>query len=112
MPACARFSASARRAPSSIATIADLSSAPRIVPPAAAKDGVHATLTTKRPTHASQGTKLIVTFTLHDRSGHPFNASGVFVKVICPTKDASSIAFATSGAHPGGRYRVVATVPP
>jgi hypothetical protein len=35
----------------------------------------------------------------------------VEVKVICPTRDAWSYAYA-SGPHPDGRYRIVATAPP
>ncbi|HXR10782.1 MAG TPA: hypothetical protein VN770_00680 [Gaiellaceae bacterium] len=81
------------------------------VPAAGAKDGVRATLTSPLPKHAAMGTKLVVTFTLRDADGHPFNAERVFVKIICPTKDASTIAFASRAAHVDGRYRVVATVP-
>ena len=81
-----------------------------LVPAAAAKNGVHATLTRALPAHASQGTKLTVTFTLRDASGHPFNAQKVFVKIICPEKDASSFVFAAN-VH-SGSYRAVATVPP
>ena len=83
-----------------------------LAPAAGAKDGVYATLTNPLPAHASTGTKIVVSFTLRDAAGHPFNAQQVFVKVICPTKDAWSIAFASGTAHPTGRYRVVATVPP
>jgi hypothetical protein len=81
-----------------------------VVPAAAAKDGVHATLTSKLPAHASQGTKLTVTFTLRTAGGRPFDAEKIFVKVICPTKDASSFVFATQVTE--GRYRAVAIVPP
>ena len=81
-----------------------------LAPAAAAKDGVHATLTGKLPAYASEGTRLTVTFTLRDASGHPFNARKVFVKIICPEKDASSFVFA-AGVH-SGSYRAVATVPP
>ena len=83
-----------------------------LAPAAGAKDGVHATLTNALPAYASVGTKIVVAFTLRDAAGHPFNAEKVFVKVICPTKDAWSIAFASRSAHPTGQYRVVATVPP
>lgn len=82
-----------------------------LAPAAGAKDGVYATLTNPLPAHASMGTKVVVTFTLRDAAGHPFNAGRVFVKVICPTKDAWSIAFASQSVHEG-RYRVVATMPP
>jgi uncharacterized protein (DUF2141 family) len=81
-----------------------------VVPPAAAKEGVHATLTSKIPTHASRGTRIVVAFTLRDGAGHPFNAQKVFVKLVCPEKTDSSIAFAAN-VH-DGRYRAVAVVPP
>jgi len=83
-----------------------------LAPAAGAKESIYATLTSPLPAHASAGTRLVVSFTLRDAAGHPFNAERVFVKVICPTKDASSIAFASRNAHPTGAYRVVATVPP
>jgi hypothetical protein len=82
-----------------------------LVPAAVAKDGVLATITSHVPMQASVGTKFAVTFTLKDAHGHPFNAERVFVKVICPEKDVSTVAFASRAAHPTGRYRVVATVP-
>jgi len=81
-----------------------------LVPAAAAKDGVHATLTSKLPAHASTGTRVVVTFTLRDADGRPFNAQKVFVKIVCPEKTDSSFAFAAN-VHDGG-YRAVATVPP
>lgn len=73
--------------------------------------GVHATLTRPLPGYAPHGTHFVVAFVLRDRAGHPVNARHVSVKVICPTRDAWSFAFA-SGSHPDGRYRVVATAPP
>lgn len=83
-----------------------------LAPAAGAKDGVRATLSRPLPAYASAGTKLVVAFTLRDAAGHPFNAERVFVKVICPTKDAWTFAFASRSAHPTGRYSVVATMPP
>jgi len=94
-----------------VKTAAALLAALVLVPAAAAKDGVYATLTKPLPAHASMGTRIVVAFTLRDAAGHPFNAERVFVKIICPTKDASSLAFASLGGHATGRYRVVATVP-
>ncbi len=96
----------------SAALLAALIAGVAFVPAAVAKDGVHATLTQTIPQRASMGTHMAIAFTLADRTGHPFNAIGVFVKVICPTKDASSIAFASATSHADGRYRVVAIVPP
>jgi hypothetical protein len=81
-----------------------------LVPAAAAKNGVHATLTSPVPKHASMGTRLVVTFTLRDAAGHPFDAMKVFVKIICPEKDASSFVFATQVRT--GHYRAIAIVPP
>jgi hypothetical protein len=91
-------------------TAAALLAALAFVPVAAAKDGVHATLTTPLPKHASMGTKLAVSFTLRDAAGHPFDAMKIFVKIICPTKDASSFVFARQLST--GHYRAVAIVPP
>ena len=82
-----------------------------LVSAAAAKDGVLATITSRVPMQATVGTKFVVAFTLKDAQGHPFNAEHVFVKVICPERDVTTIAFASRAAHPTGRYRVVATVP-
>jgi hypothetical protein len=73
--------------------------------------GVHATLTRPLPSYAPHGAHVIVAFVLRDRAGHPVNAAHVVVKIICPTRDAWSFAYA-SGSHPDGRYRVVATAPP
>jgi hypothetical protein len=78
---------------------------------ASAPTGLHATLTRPLPAFALHGTHFVVAFTLRDRAGHPVNAAHVVVKVICPTRDAWSFAYA-SGSHPDGRYRVVATAPP
>ena len=78
---------------------------------AGAKNGVRATLTSSVPRAATPGTKIVVTFVLRDRAGHPFGAERVFVKLICPEKDRSSLAFAPNGSHADGRYRVVAVVP-
>jgi hypothetical protein len=73
--------------------------------------GVHATLTRPLPVYAPHGTHFVVSFVLRDELGHPVNAAHVVVKVICPTRDAWSFAYA-SGSHPAGRYRIVATAPP
>ena len=73
--------------------------------------GVHATLTRPLPSFAPHGTHFVVAFVLRDRAGHPVNAAHVVVKVICPTRDAWSFAYA-SGSHPDGRYRIIATAPP
>jgi hypothetical protein len=76
----------------------------------AVSHGVHATLTKPLPQYAGAGTKLVVAFTLRDAAGRPFDASHVFVKVICPEKTDSSLAYARDLGR--GRYRAVAIVPP
>ena len=73
---------------------------------------MRATLTRPIPRHALVDTQVRVAFTLRDASGRPVDARRVFVRLICPTRDASSIAFASSTSHPNGRYVVLATVPP
>jgi hypothetical protein len=78
---------------------------------ASASTGVHATLTRPLPGYAPHGAHFVVAFVLRDRAGQPVNAAHVAVKVICPTRDAWSFAYA-SGSHPDGRYRIVATAPP
>ena len=82
-----------------------------LVPAAGAKNGVRATLTSTVPRTAPAGTKIVVTFVLRDRAGHPFGAERIFVRLICPEKDVTSIAFASNASHADGRYRVVAVVP-
>ena len=91
--------------------LAVLAAGAAVVQPAAAKDGVRATLTGTIPKSAAPGTPIVVSFTLRDRTGHPFNAERVFVTLICPTRDASSTAFASNASHADGRYRIVAIVP-
>src|SRR5581483_3532977 len=56
--------------------------------------GVHATLTRPLPAFAPHGAHFVVAFVLRDRAGHPVNAAHVTVKVICPTRDAWSYAYA------------------
>ena len=77
-----------------------------------ARTGVRATLTRPIPRHALVDTQVTVAFTLRDAGGRPVDARHVFVRLICPTRDASSLAFASSKPHPNGRYVVLATVPP
>jgi hypothetical protein len=81
-----------------------------LAPLAGATTGAHATLTSAIPEHAAMGSKIVVTFTLQDAGGHPFDARKVFVKITCPEKTDSSFVYAARvGA---GRYRAVAYVPP
>jgi hypothetical protein len=81
-----------------------------LAPLAGAATGVHATLTSTLPEHASMGSRIVVTFTLRDAAEHPFDAQKVFVKITCPQKTDSSFVYAARvGA---GRYRAIAYVPP
>ena len=94
-----------------VVLLAILAAGVAAVQPAAAKDGVRATLSGTIPKDAVPGTRIVVSFTLRDGAGRPFNAARVFVTLICPTRDASSTAFASHSSHADGRYRVVTTVP-
>jgi len=79
--------------------------------PAAAKEGVLATVYSEIPASSEAGTQLEVHWTLIDEDdGAPFNASTVFVRLIGPTGEKSE-AFAAAGAHTDGRYNAIVTVP-
>jgi hypothetical protein len=81
-----------------------------LAPLAGAATGTRAMLTSTLPEHAAMGSRIVVTFTLQDAAGHPFDARKVFVKITCPEKTDSSFVYAARvGA---GRYRAVAYVPP
>jgi hypothetical protein len=79
--------------------------------PAAAKDGVHATLTTKVPLDAEPGTKLEIGWRLayveHGKP-HPFGASGVFVRLGSASGAAGHTGFADGE---NGRFTATVTVP-
>jgi hypothetical protein len=81
-----------------------------IAPVAFAKGPVFATLTKALPAHAAHGDRVVVSFTLRDKAGRPVVTGPVYVKLICPTRDAFTRTLAY--AHTGGRYRVTAVVPP
>jgi hypothetical protein len=79
--------------------------------PAAAKDGVHATLTTKVPLDAEPGTKLKIGWKLayieHGKP-HPFGASGVFVRLRSASHAASNTGFAKGDS---GTFTATVAVP-
>jgi hypothetical protein len=79
--------------------------------PAAAKDGVQATLTTKVPLDAEPGTKLEIGWRLayveHGKP-HPFGASGVFVRLGSASGAAGHTGFADGD---NGRFTATVTVP-
>ena len=91
--------------------VAVLAACVAVVQPAAAKNGVRATITGTIPKNAAPGTQVVVAFTLRDQAGRPVDDARVFVTLICPTRDASTTAFASATAHKDGRYRVVTAVP-
>jgi nitrogen fixation protein FixH len=77
---------------------------------ASAGGRVRATLTRTIPSNKSSGEHVVVTWRLRDSSGHPVSVERVFVKITCPTGDASTTTFASPRAD--GTYRVSAIVPP
>ena len=62
------------------------------------------------PANAAHGDRVVVAFTLRDKVGNPVVTGPVYVKLICPTRDAFTRTLAY--AHAGGTYRVTAVVPP
>jgi hypothetical protein len=79
--------------------------------PAAAKDGVHATLTTNVPLDARPGTKLTIGWRLayaEDGERHLFGASGVFVRLGSASGAAAETGYATED---GGSYTSNIAVP-
>ena len=77
---------------------------------ASAGGRVRATLTQAVPADKSSGEHVVVAWRLRDSSGQPVSAKRVFVKITCPTGDASTTTFASPRAD--GTYRVSAVVPP
>jgi hypothetical protein len=79
------------------------------VVPAAGKDGVEATLTTKLPLDAKSGSQVKVGWTLaylHD--GRLFGAGGVFVRLVSASGGAAETAFASQDR---GHYTATVVVP-
>lgn len=81
-----------------------------LAPAAAAKGKVFVTLTRPIPTHAAHGDRIVVAFTARDADGRKVVTGPLYVKVICPTRDAWTRTLAY--VRRGGAYRVVAVVPP
>jgi hypothetical protein len=79
--------------------------------PAAAKEGVKATLTSRIPVDAAPGTELDVAWTLaftENGQRHPFGAGGVFVRLASATGGKAE----TGEARPsGGDFTATVTVP-
>lgn len=83
--------------------------------PAAAKEGVEATLETNVPLDAEPGTRLQVEWSLTylDDNGkrQPFGAGDVFVRLHSASGAAAKEGFDSRGAHPRGRYAATVVVP-
>ena len=83
--------------------------------PAAAKEGVEATLRTSIPLDAPAGTQVKVAWTLAyiDENGQrqPFGANGVFVRLLSASGADSEEGVAPMGAHPTGEYEATVIVP-
>jgi len=86
-----------------------------IAAPALGKEDASARLTTQVPAHASPGETIRIAWKLGYPDGNgrrrPFNAEGIFVRLLSASGGEPSTAYARSGAHPGGRYSARATVP-
>lgn len=79
--------------------------------PVAAKDRVHAVIHAAIPADASAGTLLDISWSLsNEKSGKPFNACAVFIRLIAPTGD-STEAFAKCGTNMDGHYNALAEIP-
>jgi hypothetical protein len=80
-----------------------------------AKENVTARLLTPLPLDAAPGERLTVVWALAgaDEQGRrrPFNAIGVFVRLLSASGGASTVGFATPDAHPQGRYDAQVAVP-
>jgi hypothetical protein len=79
------------------------------------KEGVKARLLTPLRVDAAPGETLTVVWALAGTDEHgrrqPFNAIGVFVRLLSATGGRPTIGFATPDAHPQGRYDAQVAVP-
>jgi hypothetical protein len=84
-------------------------------PAALGKEGVNARLLTPLRVDAAAGEKLTVVWTLAGTDEHgrrqPFNAIGVFVRLLSASGGRPTVGFATPAAHPQGRYDAQVAVP-
>ncbi|HET9673702.1 MAG TPA: hypothetical protein VFP31_02750 [Gaiellaceae bacterium] len=82
---------------------------------AATKEGAQAHLTSELPLGADAGATIRVSWRVDvpDESGvrRPFNAIGMFVRLLSRTGAPASTGFASGGAHADGRYVAEAQVP-
>jgi hypothetical protein len=105
-----------RRRPIVVLAVLALAGVPLLAAgPAHAKEGVTARLLTPLSLDAAPGEKVTVVWALggvdEQESRRPFNAIGVFVRLLSATGARSTVGFATPDAHPTGRYDAQVTVP-
>jgi len=84
---------------------------------APAKEGARATLTTRVPLAAAPGTTIRVGWIVNVPDGRgvarPFNAIGMFVRLLSRTSAPATTGFASATTgHPDGRYAATVEVPP
>lgn len=82
--------------------------------PAVGKGRTVAALTTEIPLDAEPGRHLRVAWNLmsdEDGQRRPFNASGVFVRLVSGSGAAAAEGFADNGAHTSGEYEATVVVP-
>jgi hypothetical protein len=106
----------ARRLMMVLAVLAMAGSLQLVAGPAAlSKEGVKARLVTPLRVDAAPGEQLTVVWVLAgtDEQGRrqPFNAIGVFVRLLSASGGRPTIGFATPDAHPQGRYDAQVAVP-
>jgi hypothetical protein len=77
---------------------------------ATASSSLRATFTKAIPASKAAGAHVAITWKLRDSAGHAVNLRRMFVKIVCPTGDASTIAYAKADGP--GLYRANAIVPP
>jgi hypothetical protein len=84
-------------------------------PAALGKENVKARLLTPLRLDVSPGEKLTVVWALSGADEHgrrlPFNAIGVFIRLLSASGGGSTVGFATPDAHPQGRYDAQVAVP-
>ena len=79
--------------------------------PVVAKHGVRATVHTDIPVNAEAGTEVVISWSLADeKSGKPFSAYGVFIRLLGPDGDVTE-SFAKYPARAIGSYRTTASIP-
>jgi hypothetical protein len=77
-----------------------------VAAPATAKDGVKATLTTKVPLRAAPGTQITVAWKLASKSGRPFGAGEIFVRLSSATHARAEITVLSCSGSCKAKVRV------